>query len=153
MATHEVNRASDSLVRGYRVKADAFDEMSDAEGAVRGHWRSYGEHVDRVGAGEFQRRHQQAMDLIEEDGVSYNVYGDARVSHRPWTVDLVPEILSEKEWTEIDRGIAQRAALLNLILGDLYGPQKLRRSGLVPAAFLFANPSFLLPGFGLRSAR
>ncbi|MCC6798149.1 MAG: circularly permuted type 2 ATP-grasp protein [Candidatus Hydrogenedentes bacterium] len=153
MATQKADIAGESLARGYRAKPGAFDEMSDADGALRPHWQAYAEHIDRIGAVEFQRRHQQAMDLIEEDGVSYNVYGDARVSHRPWTIDLVPEVISEREWKEIDRGIAQRAALLNAVLRDLYGPQTLVRDGIVPAEFVYANPAFLLPCLGLRVPR
>jgi uncharacterized circularly permuted ATP-grasp superfamily protein/uncharacterized alpha-E superfamily protein len=37
----------------------------------------------------------------------------------------------------------QRVALLDLILGDLYGVQRLVRDGLLPAPLLFANPAYL----------
>jgi uncharacterized circularly permuted ATP-grasp superfamily protein len=40
--------------------------------------------------------------------------------------------------------IAQRAQLLNAILADLYGPQKLLREGL-PPELVFPNPAFLRP--------
>jgi uncharacterized circularly permuted ATP-grasp superfamily protein len=44
----------------------------------------------------------------------------------------------------------QRAKLLNLVLSDLYGPQKLLRDGSLPAALLFGNPTFLRPCHGVR---
>ncbi|NUM56874.1 MAG: circularly permuted type 2 ATP-grasp protein [Candidatus Hydrogenedentes bacterium] len=149
MATRETNADMDSLVRMYRPAANAFDEMATREGLLRPHWQPYASLIDRIGAAEFQRRHEQAMSLIEEDGVSYNVYGDARVSHRPWTVDLVPQILSEQEFAVLERGMAQRAALLDHIARDIYGPQRLVREGLLPAEFVYANPAFLVPCHGL----
>ena len=36
---------------------------------------------------------------------------------------------------------SQRARLLNLILADLYGPQRLLRDGLLPPALVLANPA------------
>jgi uncharacterized circularly permuted ATP-grasp superfamily protein/uncharacterized alpha-E superfamily protein len=149
MATTEKNKTIDSAIAPYRPRPDIFDEMAAEDGMLRPHWQQYAGLIDQIGAAEFQRRHDQAATLIEEDGVSYNVYGDARVSHRPWSVDLVPQILSEQEWTRIDNGIAQRALLLDHIARDLYGPQHLVRDGLIPAEFVYANPAFLLPCHGL----
>ena len=51
---------------------------------------------------------------------------------------------------QIERAIIQRATLLNTMLGDLYGPQKLIHDRHIPAAMLFANPNFLRPCFGIK---
>lgn len=127
--------------------------MSPGNGVVRAHWQKYAAFVERIGGDELQRRHDQAAVLIEEDGVSYNVYGDTRVSNRPWSIDLIPLIISEQEWESINRGMAQRATLINAILRDFYGPQSLVRDGLLPPEFTYANPAFLRPCHGLRAPR
>lgn len=149
MATTETNTSIDALVRMYRAKANAFDEMVTPDGLLRPHWQRYASIVDQIGVAEFHRRQQQAVALIEEDGVSYNVYGDAHVSHRPWSVDLVPQIIAEDEWIAIEEGVAQRAALLDRIVSDIYGPQRLLREGVLPAEFVYANQGFLVPCHGL----
>ena len=41
--------------------------------------------------------------------------------------------------------LVQRARLLNLILADLYGPQRLLHEGLIPAELLFAHTAFCAP--------
>ena len=43
----------------------------------------------------------------------------------------------------------QRARLLNAILADLYGPQRLLRDGVLPPALVLANPAFLRPCHGV----
>jgi uncharacterized circularly permuted ATP-grasp superfamily protein/uncharacterized alpha-E superfamily protein len=45
--------------------------------------------------------------------------------------------------------VIQRATLLNAMLGDLYGEQRLVRDRLLPPALVFANPHFLRPCFGI----
>ncbi|WP_337878903.1 circularly permuted type 2 ATP-grasp protein [Rheinheimera sp.] len=56
-----------------------------------------------------------------------------------------PLLLSPDQWHPLQRGLAQRHRLLNLVLADLYGEQQLLRQGLLPAAELLSSPLFLLP--------
>ena len=52
-------------------------------------------------------------------------------------MDLVPLVIDESEWDQIERAVAQRATLLNAILADLYGPQQLLQGGLLPPELVF----------------
>jgi len=52
----------------------------------------------------------------------------------------IPLLIPPSEWQQIEAGLIQRARLLNLILADLYGPQKLLRGGQIPAALVFGTP-------------
>ena len=83
-------------------------------------------------------------------GVTYNVYGDPQRLERPWELDMVPLLVPPDEWRSLETGLAQRAKLFNLILTDLYGPQRLLRDGLIPPGLVFANPGFLRSCHGLR---
>ncbi|MCW0219979.1 MAG: circularly permuted type 2 ATP-grasp protein, partial [Prosthecobacter sp.] len=64
-------------------------------------------------------------------------------------LDVLPFIVAEKEWKGIQEGLDQRGRLLNAILQDLYGPQKLISSGLLPPGIVQANPGFLRPVMGV----
>src|SRR5262249_52153474 len=66
-----------------------------------------------------------------------------------WQMDPIPLVIDETEWTHIERAVSQRATLLNAILADLYGPQRLIRERQLPPALVFANPHFLRPCFGI----
>jgi uncharacterized circularly permuted ATP-grasp superfamily protein len=96
-----------------------------------------------------RRRWQTARQRIRENGVTYNVYGDPLGIDRPWNLDPIPLMIPPSEWSQLEAGLIQRARLLNLILADLYGPQKLLRGGQIPPALLFANPGFLRPCNGV----
>ena len=70
--------------------------------------------------------------MIVENGVTYNVYADPQGRDRPWQLDTLPLILPANEWQMIATGVAQRAKLLDRLLADLYGPQRLLTEGIVP---------------------
>jgi uncharacterized circularly permuted ATP-grasp superfamily protein/uncharacterized alpha-E superfamily protein len=64
---------------------------------------------------------------------------------RPWQLDPVPFVISPEDWSLIEKGLIQRATLLNRIVADCYGPQELLRSHAIPPALLFSQPDFLRP--------
>ena len=56
--------------------------------------------------------------LLEQDGVTYNAANarNSTASSRSWTLDPVPFIVPAGEWATIERGMIQRAELLDLVL-------------------------------------
>ncbi|HEY5808821.1 MAG TPA: circularly permuted type 2 ATP-grasp protein, partial [Povalibacter sp.] len=90
-----------------------------------------------------------ARRLIVENGVTYNVYADPQGRDRPWQLDILPLVLPAAEWQTIAAGVAQRARLLNGLLADIYGPQRLLAEGIVPPEIVFGHPNFLWPCRGL----
>ena len=113
------------------------------------HWDPFIGSISGLGAEELAHRWQTARQRIRENGVTYNVYGDPLGMDRPWNLDAIPLLIPPAEWSELEAGLIQRARLLNLILADLYGPQQLLLSGLLPPALVFANPGFWRPCHGV----
>jgi len=129
---------------------DAYDESS-ADGVTRRpHWAHLMESLQAIGPQELGRRWARAERRIRENGITYNIYGDPLGASRPWQIDIVPLLIPADEWRYLESGIIQRAQLLNLLLEDLYGTQKLVAQGHFPAALLYANPAFLRPLVGVR---
>src|SRR5579872_3622305 len=133
------------LSADYPETPGIYDEMAAAPGILRPHWDEFIKSLSALGAPELTRRWQTARQRIRENGVTYNVYGDPLGMDRPWNLDAIPLLISPNEWRELEAGLIQRARLLNWILADLYGPQKLLRGGHLPPAVVFANPGFLRP--------
>lgn len=127
-----------------------YDELLDAGGAVRSHWRPL---VERLSANKAHDTARRALELtrrlIVENGVAYNVYSDPQGADRPWALDPLPLVISQDEWREIEKGVVQRARVLDALLADLYGPQRLLAEGLVPPELPFGHPNFLWPCHGL----
>jgi uncharacterized circularly permuted ATP-grasp superfamily protein/uncharacterized alpha-E superfamily protein len=133
----------------YAGPALGFDEMKANAKELRPHWQTLVHSLQELGADEFVQRWQGAQDLIHENGVTYNVYGDPRGLDRPWQLDPIPFLISAREGEQLQEGLVQRARLLEAILADLYGPQNLLARGLLPPELVFANPGFLRPCHGI----
>ena len=118
---------------------------------MRAHWRPL---IDRLRADESPDAVRRSLELtrrlIVENGVTYNVYADPQGADRPWALDPLPFVLPAAEWQAIEAGVAQRARLLNALLADLYGPQRLLAEGHIPAELPFGHPNYLWPCHGLR---
>jgi uncharacterized circularly permuted ATP-grasp superfamily protein/uncharacterized alpha-E superfamily protein len=122
------------------------DEMVDGQGQVRPHWRgilSGFSDLPPGGIGEYARRMERAF---EDEGVTSLLPGTVpAMGQASWHCDPVPLVLPAAEFEQLSAGLAQRARLMEAILIDLYGPQKLLAEGLIPPALVFANPAFLRP--------
>lgn len=141
---------SDDLLDGYRSLSDRFDELREADGTVRSHWRPFLDDLRASAPAQLAERMAMVEREIREHGITYNVYADPQGADRPWVVDPIPLLLDEADWEMIEAGVAQRARLFNLILKDLYGPQQLLREGLVPPALVYGHRGYLHPARDIR---
>jgi len=133
-----------------RASAGAYDELFDAAETPRAHWREVLASLESLGAAELEVRSADARRLLREHGVTCFVPGDGPGQDRPWALDPLPFLIAPGEWRAIEAGLVQRVALLDQLLGDLYGVQRLVRDGLLPAPLVFANPAYLRACQGVR---
>lgn len=101
-----------------------------------------------AGADELRRLDREARHLVADDDVTYRPAGGDHASR--WRLDPIPVALGSDEWAAIERGVTQRAELLDLVLSDLYGPRDLVRTGELPVEVVHAHPGFLRPLDGVR---
>lgn len=127
---------------GYSPSPQSYDELVDASGQWRPAWGRFVTHVNKMGAAELQRRVEEAELQLENDGVTFNPYDLAEDTSRPWLLDPIPLLLQESDWQVLAEKLEQRAILLDLILRDLFGPQRLLKERLLPPDFLFGHPAF-----------
>jgi uncharacterized circularly permuted ATP-grasp superfamily protein/uncharacterized alpha-E superfamily protein len=133
------------LLDRYPLTAGTYHELLDGSGAVRPHWRRLFDQLQRSTPAQLLQRQALLARQIQENGVTYNVYADPKGADRPWELDLLPHVIAADEWQQLSAGIAQRARLLNAVLADLYGPQRLISEGLLPAELVFGHNNFLWP--------
>ena len=137
------------FLQEYRPLDGVFDEMLAGPGTLRPHCEAFVRSLESMGPQELASRRDSARRAIRENGVTYNVYGDPQGIDRPWELDMVPLLVSADEWSPLEQGLIQRTRLLNSILLDLHGAQRLLRSGLLPPSLALANPAFLRPCHGI----
>ncbi|MES2739349.1 MAG: circularly permuted type 2 ATP-grasp protein [Pseudomonadota bacterium] len=141
---------STPLLAHYLAAPDGFDEMLDAARVPRAHWRAMLANLEHEAPDMMRQRHEMVQRQVRENGVTYNVPADADGRQRPWDLNVLPLILPHQEWSGIEAAVIQRATLLNLILGDVYGKQDTLREGLLPPALIHGHAGFLRPCHNIR---
>lgn len=97
--------------------------------------------------GDFAGLRVRAERQADDIGTSFRMVGEEE--ERRWPLSPLPLMIGEREWRGISEGIVQRASMMELLLADIYGAQRLVGNGLVPAALLNGSPNFLRPMVGL----
>ena len=140
-----------------RAPEGHYDSLRDGE-TLRPEWRTFFEHAVKMlpannrsleaALGELEELQKSLARKIANNGITYNLYSDAVSQPRPWSLDLLPMIIDQAQWQQIERGVSQRAELLNRILADIYGPQELVKNGMLPTALIHGHPGYLRPVHG-----
>jgi uncharacterized circularly permuted ATP-grasp superfamily protein/uncharacterized alpha-E superfamily protein len=140
------------MLAAYPPAGGRYDEMLAGPGAPRAHWQKLFEQLSASNPELMRERMQWAQRQMRENGVTYNVYADPEGADRPWELDILPLIIPADEWARVEAAVAQRATLLNRILLDVYGEQRLIAQGLLPAALVHGHAGFLRPCRGIPAA-
>jgi uncharacterized circularly permuted ATP-grasp superfamily protein len=138
--SHEFSKTitwRDYPVNGY------FDELIRSDGESRPGTSQLLTCLDGMSEAELQSRKAAADAAIQSMGITFTVYSEAEGSiDRAWPMDIIPRIITLKEWRRIERGLKQRVKTLNLFIDDLYHDQNIVRDGVFPAQLLADSKNF-----------
>src|SRR4026209_1385547 len=112
--------------------AVAFDEMNVTGGDLRPAYRELSRWLKETPPDALEYRRQEAELLFRRIGITFAVYGDAEAEERIIPFDIIPRILTRKEWERLARGLEQRVKALNAFLNDLYSDREIIRAGVIP---------------------
>jgi uncharacterized circularly permuted ATP-grasp superfamily protein len=122
--------------------AVAFDEMNGPGGELRPAYDELSRWLKETPPDALEYRRQEAELLFRRIGITFAVYGDAEAQERLIPFDVIPRILSGKEWTILERGLKQRVAALNMFIRDIYHGRDILRAEIIPDDLIFQNPVF-----------
>jgi uncharacterized circularly permuted ATP-grasp superfamily protein len=125
-----------------------FDEMLNEDGSVRPAYDDFREWFDSQDKSWLKRQNAEAERFFRRIGITFNVYGDEAAEERLIPFDMIPRIITAREWRKVTRGIEQRVRALNAFLQDLYHRQEIIRSGRLPIHALRDNEAFLTQMIG-----
>jgi uncharacterized circularly permuted ATP-grasp superfamily protein len=124
-------------------QTDGFhDEMFEAGGGVRPDARLLLETIQSLEDGQLQRCQNAAERLLLQMGITFNVYGDSAGAERIFPFDLIPRIVSSKEWEWIERGLEQRIRGLNEFIDDIYHDQHILKDKVIPGEIIRSAASY-----------
>jgi uncharacterized circularly permuted ATP-grasp superfamily protein len=121
----------------------AYDEMYDADGGTHSAYVEYCNWFEQQDRAVLRRKAGEAERTFRRTGITFNVYGDDNAEERLIPFDIIPRIISARQWRKLERGIEQRVRALNAFLHDLYHRQEIVRAGRLPERLLRGNDAFL----------
>ena len=126
--------ALERILSGYKPLPGIFDEMMDRDGRVRAHWRPFLSMLAALGAEEINRRFAVAdRHLRELRRVLPGLRGSSRRRAALAAEPCAAAHRRRPNGRRLKAGLMQRAALLEAVLADVYGPAELVATGRLPA--------------------
>jgi len=92
--------------------------------------------------GELRQRAAAAEAELFNLGITFTVYSERDSIDRILPFDLIPRILTAREWDHIERGVVQRVTAINRFLWDIYHDQAILKDGVVPRDLVLGNSNF-----------
>ncbi|NBR85054.1 MAG: circularly permuted type 2 ATP-grasp protein [Verrucomicrobia bacterium] len=129
------------LLQGYQPE-NFFDEMLEAPGAARPHYRKFRQHFAALSPEELEHKRRSLDVAFLRQGITFNVYGDSAGTEKIFPFDLLPRIIPAKEWDYLERGLTQRITALNLFLHDIYHEQRILKDGVIPPHYVLSGKHF-----------
>jgi uncharacterized circularly permuted ATP-grasp superfamily protein/uncharacterized alpha-E superfamily protein len=134
---------SNTLFQNYFSDFRNYDEVLKSNMSINPNWEKLINNLTQMGSDNLVAKQKEINWLMDENGVTYNVYNDPKGMNRSWNLNIVPFLIHQNEWKTVEKGITQRAELLNLILKDIYGKRELIKNGIIPQEVIFAHRGFL----------
>jgi uncharacterized circularly permuted ATP-grasp superfamily protein len=120
-----------------------FDEMLTNDNTARRPYEAVAEWLATQTRGSIRKKQEEADAIFRRLGITFAVYGEGGSNERLIPFDLIPRVLSAREWRSLERGIEQRVRALNAFLYDIYHRQDIVRAGRIPAEMINQNEAFL----------
>ena len=120
----------------------SFDEMLQGPDQVRDPYSVYYDWFSHDDLRRLQRKSREAEAFFRRIGITFNVYGQQEADERLIPFDIVPRIISAREWSRLERGIEQRVRAINAFLHDIYHRQEILRAGRIPQHVIAGNEAF-----------
>ena len=126
---------------GYYADGD-FCEMFGNAGSNASHTADIRQRLASVDIATLRARTKDAQRELYNLGITFTVYTERHVIDRVLPFDVIPRVLSQNDWRQIDSGVKQRVAALNLFLSDIYGRQSVLKDSVVPADLVLENDQY-----------
>src|ERR1700747_271806 len=114
--------------------------MPHADGGVRRVYAGLQSWLRELQPEVLEHRRREAEFIFRRIGITFAVYGDADSTERLIPFDVLPRIISAREWDLVRRGLEQRVKTINAYIKDIYSRREILKAGVVPEDLVFQNP-------------
>lgn len=118
------------------------DELIDSLGQPRQSAKKLVDYLKSFSLKELHERQKAAELAIKTMGITFTVYSDGENIDREWPFDIIPRVITEKEWKKTEQGLSQRLRALNCFIDDVYNDQKIFKDKVIPKELLEKSQNF-----------
>lgn len=129
---------------------DAFyDEYFNVSGETRSCVKELVNKLNSLSKQELKEK-QQAIELAFFNmGITFTVNDNSEGLERIFPFDLLPRVIDNSDWLQIENGLKQRIQALNLFLQDIYNQQKILKDKVIPSEIIEGGKAYLKECIGL----
>ena len=134
----------------YDLQSDRiWDEMKGKNG-FRQEYLNIINTIDSFSIADLETKNKIAGELFMQQGITFTVYSDNKGIERIFPFDILPRVISGKEWDNVEKGIKQRLKALNMFLKDIYNEQNIINDKVIPAELIASCPHYTREVFGIK---
>jgi uncharacterized circularly permuted ATP-grasp superfamily protein len=119
-----------------------YDELVDEKGKPRPGVQLLVDKIESLPKGNLRLRQNEAEALLLKMGITFNVYGQDEGTEKIFPFDLIPRIIANKDWQQIEAGLKQRIFALNEFLQDIYNDKKILKDKIVPEDLILSSKTY-----------
>jgi uncharacterized circularly permuted ATP-grasp superfamily protein len=138
-----------TLLEQYDFATGIWDEMCDRQ-QIREQYSKVIATLKQFNISDLQQKDRLAGELFMNQGITFTVYSEDAGIERIFPFDIIPRIITGREWDHIEAGIKQRLKALNLFLKDIYNEQQILKDKIVPASLIASCPHYTREVFGIK---
>lgn len=132
---------------------DFYDELIDENGIPRPGAQLLVDKINSLPNGDLGLRQKEAEALLLKMGITFNVYGRNEGTEKIFPFDLIPRIIPNSDWQQIEAGLKQRIFALNEFLQDIYNDKKILKDKVVPEDLILSSKTYRKECEGLTPPR
>lgn len=127
--------------QNYQAKG-FYDELINEDHTARLTGQALVNFLKTLNPTEMENARHVADLAVKEMGITFTVYGEGSCIDRSWPIDIIPRVIQQKEWQQVEIGLKQRVKALNMFIDDIYHDQRIVNDGVFPKSLLEQSVNF-----------
>ena len=121
---------------------NVFDEYLTSRNELRPETKNISNFIAKYSKQKLLTTIKSSENAISQRGITFRVYSENKPAEHYWPLDIIPRIITKKNWSKVSKGLIQRVKALNLFIHDVYNEQKIFKEKIIPKKVVFDSGNF-----------
>ena len=136
-------QSSSHLFNKYNKSHKFYDEIFAQTNEAHPFSDYFVKEFNKLSLQDIKKANLLAEQFFLHEGITFNIYNDQSAEGKVFPMDVIPRIMSSREWDFIEKGLSQRLRALNFFLKDIYNDEKILKDKVIPRELIYESPHFL----------